>query len=472
MTYSLLLTNGRIIDPLNGIDMIGDIGLNDGRIIEVGKELSPGKAEKHIDLTDKWVIPGIIDPHVHVSPWLGDYPGLKMMAKEGIITAVDLAGPPSGVIENIRDYGSGMNIACVDAFYRDISGGKRIDFSDNEIRERIYNSIRNGAIGIKLLGGHYPLTTEMTGKVIRFAAKEGLYVACHAGTTSHGSNIDGLKEIVELSAGYPIHIAHVNSYCRGYIREPLAELNEALDLLYKAPNVWSESYLSVFNGTSAKCINGQIISDVTKRSCHIGGFSSDQKGLGEAIKAGFGNVVGLKGGENVLINGDEGYRIWSENNTDVAISFPVNLPEIQFGFATMKGRDGKFIVDALCTDGGGIPRNTSVQQGLNLVHSGALSVSDFVNKVSGNAAAMLGLIEKGHLSPGADSDVTVMDPAKGKAYMGIASGKIIMVDGIVVGNGGTFITTKEGEPLVKESGVNYMVVDTSNALKYKIGKKI
>jgi hypothetical protein len=467
-TYTLVLTNGRIIDPVNGIDTIGDIGLKGPRIVEVGKNLDISSAEKVIDIAGKWVIPGVIDPHVHVSSWLGGYPGLKMMAREGVITALDLAGPPESVFYNVKNYGSGMNIACLNGFCIDKDfGGYDVDLTDSEIKERIRCSIDEGALGVKVLGGHYPLSPETTRKIIKYAADMGIYISFHAGTTMHGSNLEGLKEAIELSNTYPVHIAHINSYCRGSIEDPLYEVAEATNLLQKSSNIWSDSYLSIFNGVSGKCRDGKILEETVKICLRMKGFREDESGLGEAIKLGFAYVVKLQGEENVLVTGDNGYQYWKEQNTDTALSFPVNVSAVQFSLATIKDNKNNFIVDTLSTDGGGIPRNTMIRQGFDLVHYGALTPEDFVKKVSTNAAKMLGLNGKGHLSPGADSDITVIDPDKGKAYMGISLGKIIMVDNIVIGNGGTILTTHKGEESVRRIGVDYTIINTSSALRNK-----
>jgi len=75
MNFTLLLKHGRIIDPANGTDIIGDIGISGSRISEVGKSLDIFSAKKVIDLTGKWVVPGVIDPHVHISSFLGGIQG-------------------------------------------------------------------------------------------------------------------------------------------------------------------------------------------------------------------------------------------------------------------------------------------------------------------------------------------------------------------------------------------------------------
>lgn len=62
---SLFIQNGRIIDPRNGIDKIGDILIRDGKIIGVCDVDSSIKPDKIIDASGLCVIPGLIDVHVH-----------------------------------------------------------------------------------------------------------------------------------------------------------------------------------------------------------------------------------------------------------------------------------------------------------------------------------------------------------------------------------------------------------------------
>ncbi|MFO7760905.1 MAG: dihydroorotase [Thermodesulfobacteriota bacterium] len=64
----ILLGNGRIIDPLNGLDQGGDILIYKGRIeaiVESGSLEVPEDCQQ-IDLEGKWLTPGLIDMHVHL----------------------------------------------------------------------------------------------------------------------------------------------------------------------------------------------------------------------------------------------------------------------------------------------------------------------------------------------------------------------------------------------------------------------
>ncbi len=59
----MLIQNGRVIDPANGIDEVCDVLVADGKISAVGKVEKSTQAI--IDAAGKLVVPGLIDIHVH-----------------------------------------------------------------------------------------------------------------------------------------------------------------------------------------------------------------------------------------------------------------------------------------------------------------------------------------------------------------------------------------------------------------------
>jgi len=63
MAGELLIKNGHVIDPANGVDKKCDVLVVDGKIAKVGK--IEKDAEKVIDASGKLVTPGLIDIHVH-----------------------------------------------------------------------------------------------------------------------------------------------------------------------------------------------------------------------------------------------------------------------------------------------------------------------------------------------------------------------------------------------------------------------
>ena len=134
--------------------------------------------------------------------------------------------------------------------------------------------------------------------------------------------------------------------------------------------------------------------------------------------------------------------------------------------ATEKDDRGRFIVTALSTDGGAIPRNFLLSHGLSLVRFDALTLSELVDKCCRAPARMLGLPNKGHLASGADADIVVADPNTHQALLTVANGKIIMIDGLVTGSGGTIIATQSGIKALQDQGVQAQAADLAGSLFY------
>lgn len=65
MTRAVLIKGGRIVDPSQKLDVVGDVLLVDGKIAGVGGSLSAADAEV-IDAKGQVVAPGLIDVHVHL----------------------------------------------------------------------------------------------------------------------------------------------------------------------------------------------------------------------------------------------------------------------------------------------------------------------------------------------------------------------------------------------------------------------
>ncbi len=63
---SLLIRNGRVVDPAGGTDAVTDVWVADGRIHKLGRGLKAPAGAEIIDATGKVVCPGFIDIHVHL----------------------------------------------------------------------------------------------------------------------------------------------------------------------------------------------------------------------------------------------------------------------------------------------------------------------------------------------------------------------------------------------------------------------
>lgn len=62
---NILIRNGRILDPATGTDMVGDLLIEDGKIAKMGEKLD-ASAERVVDAKGCYVMPGLIDLHVHL----------------------------------------------------------------------------------------------------------------------------------------------------------------------------------------------------------------------------------------------------------------------------------------------------------------------------------------------------------------------------------------------------------------------
>jgi dihydropyrimidinase len=97
--YDLVLRNGRVVSP--GGVLKADVGILDGRIDTVGTVSGP--ADRVIDATGRYVLPGGVDPHMHVE---NDFLGLSTANDfftqsvaavfGGVTTMMDFANAPAG----------------------------------------------------------------------------------------------------------------------------------------------------------------------------------------------------------------------------------------------------------------------------------------------------------------------------------------------------------------------------------------
>jgi dihydroorotase len=65
-SYDLLLKGGHVIDGKNKISAIRDVAIQDGRIAEVAADIPAARAAKVVDVSGLYVVPGLVDMHVHV----------------------------------------------------------------------------------------------------------------------------------------------------------------------------------------------------------------------------------------------------------------------------------------------------------------------------------------------------------------------------------------------------------------------
>jgi dihydroorotase len=65
-TYTTILKGGHLIDPKNNIDRVMDVAIQDGKIAAIAQNIDPKLGKQVIDVSGKYVTPGLIDIHGHV----------------------------------------------------------------------------------------------------------------------------------------------------------------------------------------------------------------------------------------------------------------------------------------------------------------------------------------------------------------------------------------------------------------------
>lgn len=82
----LVIRNGTIIDGTGLPGYLGDVGVDGGRIVSVGKPLPDG--DRTIDATGRVIAPGFVDPHTHLDAQLLFDPLVYPTIEHGITTVV------------------------------------------------------------------------------------------------------------------------------------------------------------------------------------------------------------------------------------------------------------------------------------------------------------------------------------------------------------------------------------------------
>lgn len=91
MPYDLLLKGGTVVDPSQQLNAARDVAIQGGRIAAVEPSIATDRAARVIDVSGKFVTPGLVDLHVHAY-WGSTYWGIDVdpvAARTGVITSVD-----------------------------------------------------------------------------------------------------------------------------------------------------------------------------------------------------------------------------------------------------------------------------------------------------------------------------------------------------------------------------------------------
>jgi dihydroorotase len=163
----VIVRGGRIIDPANGRDEVGDVAFGDGRIAAVGTGM-PLRAEQIVDARGLIVVPGLIDLHTHVY-WGGTALGVDaalVAERSGTTTFVDAGSAGPGNFHGFRRHVIepsplrilpflNVSFPGIFAFSATVMVGEAADLRLIDPREcvRVVNAHRDLIVGIKVRVG-------------------------------------------------------------------------------------------------------------------------------------------------------------------------------------------------------------------------------------------------------------------------------------------------------------------------------
>ena len=393
MSQPILLRNGRIIDPANNIDSPGSILLEDGKIKsvflnDIDEETLAGC--QVIDAKGKWIVPGLVDMHVHLREPGEEYKetvesGTKAAAAGGF-TGVACMPNTSPVNDNEAVTSLILNKAKAAGFAKVYPVAAISKQSDGSRLAEFGELKQAGSVALSD-DGRPVENSQLMRRALEYGANYDLLLISHSeemnlsdggvmneGPLSTRLGLRGIPRIAEEIMIYrdlalaeyvnrPIHIAHIST-------------RESVDLIRRAKQkgcqVTAETTPHYFTLTE------EAIGDYnTSAKMNPPLRTADDR---QAIRD------GLQDGTIDAIATDHAPH--SKLEKDVEFDLAAN---------------------------GIIGLETSIPLALALVRDDVLSASKMIEVMSVNPCRILG-IEGGSLSQGASADITLIDPELSFTY--------------------------------------------------------
>ena len=267
-TYDLVINNGRVIDPETLFDDVANVGIKDGRIVEISKKALKGT--ETMDATGQIVAPGFIDTHFHFQMPIGYSLGLR----DGLTSSMDFEMGCAGSYvarwyedragKTQANYGIAVSHEFARAMFIDGSDGDYLKDGPiaafktraktgwsatrptleqgNAILEEIDKGLQAGAVGIGSTVGYMRegVSSREMFEVQKVGARYGRPTGAHTrytlGTDTTENN--GAQELVAnaLALGAPAIVLHFNNDGWRLAHEMIIRLQE------QGHNIWGEVY--------------------------------------------------------------------------------------------------------------------------------------------------------------------------------------------------------------------------------------
>jgi dihydroorotase len=170
LPYDLILKGGHVIDAKNNIDRVDDVAVKDGKIAAVGPNLKPEDAAKTVDVTGLYVVPGLIDLHMHMYATTGEgggsYAGDDSIwpdgftLRNGVTTAVDAGSSGWRNFEDFKEHVIDRSETRVLAMLNIVGAGMRggryeNNLADMDGEETAYMAKRYPGVIVGIKSAHF-----------------------------------------------------------------------------------------------------------------------------------------------------------------------------------------------------------------------------------------------------------------------------------------------------------------------------
>ncbi|HBI23825.1 MAG TPA: dihydroorotase [Nitrospiraceae bacterium] len=381
----ILIKNGRLIDPVNDMDMVTDLLVEDGKVAMIDQNISISSSDiEVIDATGQLIIPGLIDMHVHLREPGYEY---KETIKSGTMAAA--AG--------------GFTTVCC------MPNTKPVNDSQSVTEFILHKAATEGVVNVLPIGA---ITKAAKGEEITEMAElrdAGCIAFSDDGRPVMNSSV--MRRALEYAKMFGLPLI---SHCEDLALSEDGVVNEG--------RVSTELGLKGIPNASEDIITARDIalSELTGGRVHIAHVST--KGSVDLIR------IAKQKGLNVTAETCPHYLVLTDEavtgyNTNAKMKPPLRSQEdveaVRSGL-----KDGA--IDVIATDHaphaqeekemefdyapfGITGLETALSIIMRLVEEGLLTLNEMVIRMSSKPAMILG-IDRGNLKVGAVADITIINP--------------------------------------------------------------
>jgi len=225
----VVISGGRVMDPESGLDAIRNIGIRDGKIMEISEQSLHGK--QMIDARGLVVAPGFIDMHEH-----GQEPrNYEFQAHDGVTTSLELEVGTADVDawyakregNSLINYGASvghipvrMQVMHEPGAFLPVADAAHREATPEELRQidaLIDLGLKRGALAVGM-GINYTAaaTHAEIVDIFKIAAAHGASVHVHLrynGLLEPTTSLAAIQEVIAdaASTGAPLHVVHISS---------------------------------------------------------------------------------------------------------------------------------------------------------------------------------------------------------------------------------------------------------------------